>query len=334
MTTALTDQKTRAVTAPRPRTLKGDHYGITAAALLGALVIVIVVTTVLHPDFFSGRTLIAIGFTMAITGILSVGQAIITISGAVLDLSIPAGLMLPAWAVATMLGASNPLPTALIVLIGVALGVVWGGINALIVTTLKINPIIVTLGTNFIGIAILSMQFTTATVPGRSELSMFGNGSLLLPNIWWVMLVVVLVAAPLLRYTRSGRHLTATGGSVPAARSRGISIRGMRYLAFCTAGICYGIAGVLFAGSTSNFNPMGSASLLLSVIAAVILAGVRMDGGRGSILLLLPACALLATVQTALVFFGLDAAMQSVFQGAILIIALAGDGYLRKRSTR
>jgi ribose/xylose/arabinose/galactoside ABC-type transport system permease subunit len=330
---------TAAAPAAPPRSTSrrswGEHPLATAGALVAAWLLVILVTTVFHPDFLSGRTVLAIGFTMAITGIVSVGQGVLTASGALLDLSIPAGIMVPAWLVAVLVDSSNPPSVAFIVLIGVAVGLGWGLVNALIVTTLKLNPIIVTLGTNFIGIALLSMAFGNQSVFGRSALVTFANGRTgVIPNIWWVMLVVVVIGAVFLGFTRGGRRLMATGGSVTATRSRGISIRAMRFLAFGIAGACYGISGVLFAGSTSTFTANDSETYLLAVIAAVILAGIRLDGGRGNLLLIVPSVGLLATVQTALVFFGLNAAMQEVFQGGILIVALAVDGTFRRKATR
>lgn len=320
---------------PTSRRPLGEDPRATAGALVAAWLLVIIVTTVFHPDFLSGRTVLAIGFTMAITGIVSVGQGVLTASGALLDLSIPAGIMLPAWLVAVLVSSSKPPPVAVIVMIGVAAGLGWGLLNALVVTSLKVNPLIVTLGTNFVGIALLSMTFGNQSVFGQSALVDFANGRTgVIPNIWWVMLVIVVVGSVFLGHTRGGRRLMATGGSPLAARSRGVSIRKMRLLAFGVAGACYGVAGVLFAGSTSTFTARDSGPYLLAVIAAVILAGVRLDGGRGNLLLILPSVGLLATVQTALVFFGLNAAMQEVFQGAILIVALGADGTLRRRATR
>jgi ribose/xylose/arabinose/galactoside ABC-type transport system permease subunit len=313
----------------RPRWRNG------VVGLFAAWLLVIVVTAAFHLDFLSERTVLAVGFTMAITGILAVGQSIITISGAILDLSIPAALLFPAWICARLVSAHSPLPLAIVVLICIAVGVAWGLLNAAIVTRLKINPIIVTLGTNFIGIAFLTTQFDSASVPNESLLGSFANGHTLgIPNITWVMVLAVVIGAQFIARTRPGRHVIATGGSVVGARARGISIVRVRLLAFGVAGACYGIAGVLFAETNNGFAPADGNVYLLAVIAAVILAGIRLDGGHGNLFLLLPSVGLLATVQTALVFFGLNTAMQMVFQGAVLVVALAADGYLRRRSAR
>ena len=117
-------------------------------------------------------------------------------------------------------------------------------------------------------------------------------------------------------------------------RRRGISLRKTRFAIFIAAGVCAGIAGVLFAASNGPFNPSGGSPFLLPVIAAVILAGVSLAGGRGNIWLILPSVGFLSTVPTSLVFFGLSSSWQAVFQGFILIFAVSIDGYRARRVAR
>ena len=124
------------------------------------------------------------------------------------------------------------------------------------------------------------------------------------------------------------------GGSRFAAQTRGISLRKTRFAIFIASGVCAGIAGILFAASNGPFTPGGGSSFLLPVIAAVILAGVSLAGGRGSIWLILISVGFLSTVPTSLVFFGLSSNWQAVFQGTILIIAVSLDGYRGKRVAR
>ena len=333
MTTTTHHSPPQTQARPRLRPVRGSN--LNALVLVAGWLAVIVVAASYRSDFLSQRTMLAVGFTMAVTGMLATGAAIVMASGALVDLSVPAALLFPAWATSTLLDRATPWPTAVVVAFGIAVGVAWGLLNAAIVAAAKINPLIVTIGTNFIGIAVLTTRFSTAAIPARAGLRGFANGNHAgVPNIWWVMLGTILAAAVFLARTRAGRHLLAVGGSVPAARSRGISIVRIRFLAFGVAGACYGLAGVLFAGSTSGFTPTDSASYLGAVIAAVIMAGVSLSGGQGNPLMLIPALGLLATVQTALVFFGLSTSWKLVFQGGVLVAALAGDGYLRRRATR
>jgi ribose transport system permease protein len=284
-------------------------------------------------DFLAQQTVLAVTFTMAITGILAVGQALVAISGGILDLSQPTSLILSAYVTSVLL--AQGINTFVVVLIAIVLGAAWGVLNALIIVYGKLNPIIVTLATNFIGVAALFLIFQNAQAPINSGLRQFGRGYFLgLPDIWWPMTALVLVVGYLLPRTRYGRRTIAVGGNRFAAQARGISLRKTRFGVFTAAGACAGLAGVLFAAANAAFAATAGSDFLLPVIASVILAGVSLSGGRGNLMLLLLSVGFLSTVPTALAFFGLSSAWQAVFQGAILILAVSIDGYREKRARR
>jgi len=262
-----------------------------------------------------------------------VAQALVGISGGIIDLSQPAALTLSASIVARLVELGAPVP--IVVVAGILAGAAWGFMNALIIVYGKLNPIIVTLGTSFIGIAVMFLIYQTIQVPIKSGLADFGKGYFLgLPNIWWPMVILVLLVGFFVPRTRYGRHIIAVGGNRFAAKARGISLRNTRFGVFTTAGAIVGMAGVLFAASNGPLSPDSGATFQLPVIAGVILAGVSLAGGRGSIWLILLSVGFLATVPTALVFFGFSSSYQAVFQGMILITAVAIDGWRAKRLQR
>jgi ribose transport system permease protein len=309
------------------------HGWNTTLTLLGAWLLLIAISGLHRADFLAQQTVLAVTFTMAITGVLAVGQALVAISGGILDLSQPTSLILSAYVTSVLLALG--VPTVLVVVVAVALGAAWGCLNALVIVFGKLNPIIVTLATNFIGVAALFLVFQSAQAPINSALRAFGRGYFLgLPDIWWPMVFLVLVVGWLLPRTRYGRRTIAVGGNRVAAQARGVSLRRTRFGVFTAAGACAGMAGLLFAGANAAFSPTAGSDFLLPVIAAVILAGVSLAGGRGNILLLLLSVGFLSTVPTSLAFFGLTSAWQTVFQGAILILAVAIDGYREKRARR
>lgn len=319
----------RPVKAWKPRP---DGLG-TALTLAAAWVLLIVASAVNRPDFLSHQVLLSITFTMSIVGVLAVGEGLVAISGGILDLSLPMALILPAWVITTMLGRGWN--SWLVVVVAVAVGAGWGLVNALVIVFAKLNPIIVTLGTNFAGIAVMLLIFQSAQTPLSSGFSKFGQGYFLgLPNIFWPMLALVLVADFLIRTTRYGRRIVGVGGNPVAAKARGISLRKTRFGVFMGAGACGGLAAVLFTASTPGFTAIDGATYLLPVIAAVILAGVSLGGGRGRLWIILLSVGLLATVPTSLVFFGLSSSWQIVIQGAILIVAVSLDGFQQKRAAR
>jgi ribose transport system permease protein len=312
----------------RPGGIRLGGWG-TAGVLIGAWIALIAVSGAYRSDFLSHQTVLAVTFTMAIIGVLAVGQALIGISGGILDLSQPTSLILTAYVVARLLAAD--VSVAIVVIVAILVGAAWGLVNALIIVYGKLNPIIVTLATNFIGLAVLFLVFQIEQAPINSGFRDFGRGSFLgLPNIWWPMVALVLVVGFFLPRTRYGRHAIAVGGSRFAAQTRGISLRKTRFAIFIAAGVCAGIAGILFCASNGPFNPSGGTPFLLPVIASVILAGVSLQGGRGNIWLIIPSVGFLSTVPTSLVFFGLSSNWQAVFQGFILMVAVSIDGYRGK----
>jgi ribose transport system permease protein len=191
----------------------------------------------------------------------------------------------------------------------------------------------VTLATNFIGLATLFLVFQLAQVPIGSGIHALGRSSHLgLPTIWWPMLALVLVAGFLVPRTRYGRRMIAVGGNKAAARARGISLRRTRFATFVAAGGLVGFAAILFAASAGPFNAGSANTIQLNVIAAAILAGVSLSGGRGNLWMLLPSVGFLSTIPTSLVFFGLSSDTQAIFQGLILVVAVAFDGYRARRA--
>jgi ribose transport system permease protein len=304
----------------------------TAVTIALAWVLLVVASSLHRSDFFSHQTVLAVTFTMAITGILAVGQSLVALSGGILDLSVPTALILPAYLTTKLL--EQDVPAALVVVLALLAGAVWGAVNATIIVYGRLNPIIVTLATNFAGLAALALIFQKAETPQASGIRQFGTGYFLgLPNIWWPMVVLVLVVGLLIPRTRYGRRMTAVGGNSTAAKARGISLRRTRYAVFIASAVCGALAGLLFAASNASFTPGEGAAFLLPVLAAVILAGVSLQGGRGNLLLLLLSVGFLSTVPTSLVFLGLNSDWQIAFQGLILIIAVSIDGR-RQRSAR
>ncbi|WP_382308223.1 ABC transporter permease [Herbiconiux sp. UC225_62] len=339
MTTSLiTPADPAAPRSPGGKTSRPDSRGLPVSArdalsIAGVWVALIVATTIVRPDFLSTQSLLAITFTMSISGILAVSQAIIVISGGLLDLSLPVSLIISAWATVTAL--NNGLPTVVAIPIGIVTGMAWGALNGVIVVFGKLNPIIVTLATGFGGLAVMLIFFKSAQIPAQSDLRLYGLGRFLgLPNIFWPMVITIVLGGLAFAFTRWGRRLIAMGGNAPAAKARGINLRRMRLGSFIGAGAVAGLAGVMFSAVTPSFTPAAGASFQLIVIGAVILAGISLSGGKGNLLVLLLSVGFFATIPTSIAFFGLAPAWALVFQGALLIIAVGIDGYRMKRTAR
>ncbi|MBN9309088.1 MAG: ABC transporter permease [Devosia sp.] len=304
----------------------------TGLMLLAVWLLLIVATGLYRQDFLSHQTLLAVTFTMAVVGVLAIGQGLVAISGGFIDLSQPANMILASLVAVRLSEAGMPLA---VVIVGAILsGMLWGALNAAIVVFARLNPVIVTLATNFIGLAVLFLVFQLAEVPLNSEIYQFGRASFLgLPAIFWPMLALVLIVGLLMPRTRYGRRAIAVGGNKAAAKARGISLKLTRFAIFTIAGGFVGFASVLFAATAGPFNPGSANTLQLNIIAGVILAGISLAGGRGNFWMLLLSVGFLSTIPTSLVFFGLSSDTQSIFQGFILIIAVAIDGWRARKGT-
>ena len=303
-----------------------------AVTLTAAWLLLIAATGLYRPDFISQQTILAVTFTMAVVGVLAIGQALVAISGGFLDLSQPSSLILASLVTVWLAEANLPLP--MIVAGAVLTGMVWGAMNAAVIVAGKLNPVIVTLSTNFIGLAVLFLVFQAAEVPLGSDVHALGSVSIAgLPGIWWPMVLLVLVTAYLLPRTRVGRHAIAVGGNKLAAQRRGISLKKTRFAIFTLAGGFIGLAAVLFAATSGPFNAGSGIPLQLNVIASVILAGITLKGGRGVLWILLLSVGFFSTIPTSLVFFGLSSDALSIFQGLILMFAVAMDGFRARWTT-
>ena len=278
--------------------------------------------------------MLAITFTMAIVGVLAVAQALVAMSGGIIDLSQPAALTLSASIVAQLLELGMPIPVAVVA--GILAGAAWGFMNALIIVYGKLNPIIVTLATNFIGTAAMILIYQTSRCRSPSDLADLRQDLLPRPSQH-----LVADGDP-----RSGRRLsscpapamaaTSSRSAAAASRRRPAASRSGKPASriFTLSGAIVGLAGVLFAASNGPFSPNAGTTFQLPVIAGIILAGVSLAGGRGSIWLILLSIGFLATVPTSLVFFGFSSNWQAVFQGIILIIAVAIDGWRARKGQR
>ena len=305
----------------------------TAGVLLAVWLAVVVASVAYKTNFASRETVLSVTFTMAVAGVLTVAQSLVTVSGGVLDLSIPTALVLPAWLMAILLGRG--VEVWLAVLSTLLVGVLWEGFNAAIIVLGKLNPIIVTLATNFGGIAILNIYVNSPVIPLHSALSQWGRGYFLsLPNVFWPMVILVAVVGYLLPRTRVGRQVLAVGGSAQAARMRGISLKKVRFGVFMTAGLFAGLAAVLFTASQATFTAADGNTYLFTSIAATLVAGIGLSGGYGNLWVTFLSVGLLSTIPTSLAFFGVPTLWQEVPPGAIVVVAVAVDGYRRLRAAR
>jgi ribose/xylose/arabinose/galactoside ABC-type transport system permease subunit len=321
---ALTVEPTEA-SPPRARSLGRlwEQWGI-------ALVLVVLagVAGVVDPSFLSTSNIQSILRESAFVGIAAAGMTFALVNGT-FDLSVGGQLALIS-SVSLMGYAAGGTPGA--ILAALAAGLMCGLTNGLIITRLRVTPFVATLGTLFLfrGITYVLTQDGPKTLPYSEVGSAFvqiGSGNIAGIPITFILMVLVYAAAwVLLRRTVTGRRIIAFGSSPAAARFCGISGDRLRLFVFTLIGFCVGIASLTFVTRVWTADGGIADGFELQVIAAVLLGGTSLKGGRGTLLGTFAAVLLLAGLNDFLVTQRVPASWQRIVLGTVLITALAIDG--------
>lgn len=305
-------------------------------ALPSVTLLLIVYLSLANEFFFTEENLLNITEAVAVVGVAAAFATVVLISRGI-DLSpvvvfIIAGLVCQ-WALAR--GISVPLT----VLLGLGTGCAIGLINGLLIALGNLNPFIVTLGTNFFftGVAFVATDGNALVIDNESFRAI-GTSDLVgnVPTITVAMFAAFAFAFCILRFTRFGVHVFAIGGDADAARLSGVPVVRVKILVYVLAGLAAGVAGVLLAsasGSVAPFQASGQNDLLL-ILAAVIIGGTSLEGGRGTVIGTLVGILLLGIIANGLVLENISSFWQPVIVGAILIIAIILDELRRRTALR
>jgi ribose transport system permease protein len=284
----------------------------------------------------NGRTVLAQTSTVAVAAL---GMTLVIIAGGI-DLSAGTALALSSTVLAwcLMKEASAGLAVAAALLTGVGCGL----LNGLLVSGLRIVPFIITLGTMrfFLGLSKWVANDTTVRpraadqVPGwlpalvstRTESSLLG-----VPSGVWLVLLLALLLSALLRYTVFGRHVFAVGSSEPTARLCGINVSLTKIAVYTLSGLFMGFAGMYLFARLSQGNPTSGLGLELNIIAAVVIGGGSLSGGRGSVVGTLAGAGIMAAITNGCTMLGLENRFQDMILGIIIVAAVAVDQWRQRR---
>lgn len=297
---------------------------------------------------------------IVIVGLLAIGETVVIIAGA-LDISIGSiasiGSVVSASVLvgAGMFGSLTFIPTnnvLIAVLAGILAGVIAGVVNGFIITQLRVNSIIATLGTlaAFAGIAfllapdgkpvgVLTQPQFTWLAQGRflTEIGIPAiNGSKWtgIPVLTVILVLVAILVHILMRYTDFGRAVYAIGGNATAARLAGIHINRMYIMMYMISGGISGLAGVLLTARTTSGNPINGTGLELQAITAVFLGGAATTGGKGTIIGTFLAVILVGVLNNGMNLLGFNTFIQRVALGLLLIAAVAVSQWRQGRAER
>ena len=277
--------------------------------------------------FLSQRNLMNVGRQGSVVAIVALGQALVIIARGI-DLSVGSVIGLSAVCAAIVLQTTDSNMLALAA--GLGAGLSAGVLNGLMVTRFRINPFIATLGMLSIarGVALLMTGGIPVTFMGWAEV--LGAGRVFdIPVSVILMIGLAILVHLIATRTVTGREIYAVGDNPKAARLAGIDTGRIRMVVFAFCGLLAGLGGIILAGNLASADPNLGMGYELDVIAAVILGGTALSGGRGSIIGVFIGAMLMALLNNAFVLLGIWAYWQVVTKGLIIILAVGVDGLHR-----
>lgn len=306
----------------------------TQLSLLGAILLLVIVFSIASPYFFTVKNFVNLGHYMSIIGILAAGCTVALIIGA-LDVSQFSNLAITG--VFSVLLDRAGVPIGIIFLFALFAGTFFGAINGFIVTVLKINPIIGTIASGMImrGFTYMITEGVSLSVtPSRSDIYYaLGRGTFFgIPITLIMMAVVYLIIFVILKFTGFGRQIFAVGGNSDAAYLAGINLKKTRVGALMIAGATAGVGGFFLLAQIGAIQPNTGEASLLDVIAAVLLGGLSLAGGKGKLIGTVLGVIILVIIQNGMTIIGIQAFWQMIVRGGIVLVAvyinvLRGGGY-------
>ncbi len=293
------------------------------------LILLFVILAIASPAFLTERNLSTVVRQTAVINIIALGMTLIIITSGI-DLSVGAILALSGFLGAKAMESGQPIPVA--ILIGVATGLTCGMVNGLLVTRLKINPFIVTLGMLGVirGLTLtISNGLPASGVP--DSFKYLGTGTILgFPVVLWVLVVCAIAMHFVLEYTRLGRYAFAIGSNPDAAYYAGIPVSFHLTCVYGIAGLLTGIASMIETSRLMTGQPTAGNGYELQAIAAVVIGGGSLRGGEGTVLGTLIGAFIMGLLSNGSDLLGINPYLQQALIGAAIIVAVTLDE-IRKR---
>lgn len=305
-------------------------------SLVAIMIVLGGLVTLTAPQFLTLSNISQVAVLASVIAIAAVGEALVVITRNV-DLSVEATIGLVAYAVARVLEL-HALDTAGAIALGLGLGLVLGMINGVIVTVFRVPAIVATLGTLsiFRGVDYLvagSHQVPLAGLPpGFTDAAR--DTFLGVPYFVLVAVVVVVIGSVILRSTRFGRQLYAVGSNPEAAAILGIPSRLVVFTAFSLCGLLAGAAGVLWVMQFGTINGTSATGVVLAVVAAVVVGGVNIFGGSGTLAGAALGALFLGFIANALILVGLSQFWLQAIYGLVILLAVSADAIILRRLKR
>lgn len=333
MRTTTNEPVAEGLALPHKTISPGERVGHLAAkySMLGVLVGLLAIATILYPRFLSPANVGNILSQNAAVGIIAVGMTLVIITGG-FDLSVGA-----VYALGSVVYAGVTIQTGSVLFAGIAAllaGVLVGILNGSLISVVRINPFVATLGTASIvsGVAYIysnSSPFIVNDVPAFQDLALTTILGVKLPI--WILIAVFVVGTVLLAKTTYGRNITAVGGNYDAAWLSGIKVKATSASVYVITGALAAFAGMMDSSRLGVGQADVGAAIALDAIAIVVVGGTSLRGGEGAVWRSAIGLLILATLTN--VFYSLNVTQnwQLIAKGAIVVAAVAVDAIVRNR---
>ncbi|AOW14681.1 sugar ABC transporter permease [Hydrogenophaga crassostreae] len=337
--------------SPSPATSSGDSALLLILRLRTfiALFLVAGFFAFMAPNFVSAANALIMSKHVALNALLAIGMTYVIVSGGI-DLSVGSivgltgmvagGLILHGLSVGDYVIYFNVFE---IILISLGVGVLVGAINGVLITVLNVAPFIATLGTLYVarGIALLSSNGATfpnlegAAEHGTTGFPLIGTLNFLgIPLVIWLLIAVGVGAAYLGARTPLGRHIYAVGGNERAAMLSGVKVKQIKFFVYMFSGLCASIVGLVISSELVASHPMTGETFELNAIAAAVLGGTSMTGGRGKIGGTIIGAFVIGILSDGLVMMGVSSFWQTVIKGLVIIAAVVVDQFQQRMQQR
>ncbi len=317
-----------------PRTLVDTVLRARTFGIVVILVLFVIVTWLLQSSFLSGSNIRFVLSDATIYALVAIGETFVVLTRNV-DLSVGSVVGLSAYVSANQFQAHPGIAIPLVFAVGLGVGLACGAVSGLITAIGRVPSLVVTLAMLYVirGVDTIIVgpgQVVANSLP-NSFINIFQATILGIPDLAWVVAAITAAAAFYLRSYRSGRDLYAIGSDPAAARLAGIPIGRRVFGAFVLSGAIAGIAGVIWATQYNTIDATAATGLELQIIAAVVVGGVAIFGGSGSVAGAVLGALLLQTINVALNVLGVPSLWTTPIAGFLLLVAISMDRGIQLR---
>ena len=314
-----------------------------------ALIAVAGFFAVAAPNFLSADNALIMAKHVALNAFLAIGMTYVIISGGI-DLSVGSIVGLAGMVAGGLILHGLPLGDYVvwfnvveIIGIALAIGVFIGAVNGLLITRVNVAPFIATLGTLYVGRGVALLISDGATFPnlegkvanGTTGFPLLGTATLLgVPLVIWLLVAVGIAAAYLGLRTPLGRHIYAVGGNERAALLSGVKVARVKMFVYMLSGALAALVGLIIASQLEAAHPMTGETFELNAIAAAVLGGTSMSGGRGRIGGTIIGAFVIGILSDGLVMMGVSSFWQTVIKGVVIIAAVVVDQMQQRMQQR